>query len=255
MHTDTHRVRNQILCSEMKRIWIFLLCFFLVLDLNAARKGDGIDDTVVAGSSITSPANYTWCMWYQNASAPGTVEVDQPLNFSNTNADTSFGFSWDHHNSTFTQAAFHREAGGTFQAAQLTSILSFDTWYHICGTYDGTDLKSWLDGTNEATTPAAELGATAPTPSALAGRAGTAAFDDGTIAETALWNVALTSDEIGALSGGQAVSMTRPGSLVLYWPLWGVASLEPDLSGNANNGIVTGATVADHAPVGPYKVR
>ena len=41
-------------------------------------------------------------------------------------------------------------------------------------------------------------------------------------------------------------------AVVLDKPLYGVASPEPDLSGNGNNGTVTGTVLADHAPVGPY---
>ena len=40
-----------------------------------------------------------------------------------------------------------------------------------------------------------------------------------------------------------------------FWPLWGVATPEPDLSGNGNNGTVTGAVVADGPPVGVYGPR
>lgn len=39
-------------------------------------------------------------------------------------------------------------------------------------------------------------------------------------------------------------------SLVGFWDLYGTGT-QPDYSGNGNNGTVTGATVADHVPLGP----
>ena len=38
----------------------------------------------------------------------------------------------------------------------------------------------------------------------------------------------------------------------LYLPMWGLSSPEPDLSGNANNGTLTGTSYADHPPVTGY---
>ena len=79
------------------------------------------------------------------------------------------------------------------------------------------------------------------TPYALAGKAGTANFDDGTIAEVTLWaEVALTAGEISALAQGVSPNLIRPIGRLLQWPMWGVASPEPDISGTSNNGTVTG---------------
>ena len=75
----------------------------------------------------------------------------------------------------------------------------------------------------------------------------------GRIAECGIWNVALSDNEIVSLATGVPPSRIRPGSLKGYWPLWGAAFPEPDLSGNRNSGTQTGTlSAADHAPVGPY---
>jgi hypothetical protein len=74
----------------------------------------------------------------------------------------------------------------------------------------------------------------------------------GSIAEVGIWNVALTAAEIAALATGVQPRYVRPGSLVAYYPLWGLSgsSTEPDLSGSANNLTLTGSpTQANHGPV------
>ena len=69
----------------------------------------------------------------------------------------------------------------------------------------------------------------------------------GSVAEVAVWNVPLTLNEVVTLATVCPDSVRRT-SLVAYYPLYGAASPEPDLSGGVNNGTVTGTTVANHAP-------
>jgi hypothetical protein len=75
------------------------------------------------------------------------------------------------------------------------------------------------------------------------------------IAEAALWNVALTASEITALAAGVRPSRVRPGALKGYWPLFGLGSYEPDLSGKGNNGTLIGTSYANHAPVTTFSKR
>jgi hypothetical protein len=43
---------------------------------------------------------------------------------------------------------------------------------------------------------------------------------------------------------------TAPTQVVAgFWPLWGLSSPEPDLSGNRNDGTVTGAVRSNHPPI------
>lgn len=75
----------------------------------------------------------------------------------------------------------------------------------------------------------------------------------GRIGEVGVYNVALSDAEVAAHAGGVSLRLIRPASLVGYWPVWGVASPEPDLSGGGRNMTLTGTPAqADHAPVMPY---
>lgn len=78
-----------------------------------------------------------------------------------------------------------------------------------------------------------------------------AAFE-GTIAEVAIWNDILSPAERGGLSTKCPISIRRT-ALAGYFPLWGASgsSTEPDMSGNGNNGVLSGTSPANHAPCAP----
>jgi len=63
-----------------------------------------------------------------------------------------------------------------------------------------------------------------------------------------LSNVKLTSP---TLAGGVSPRTLRRDNLLLYWPLWGLDTTEPDLSANNRTGAVTDTTFHPHAPVPP----
>jgi hypothetical protein len=75
------------------------------------------------------------------------------------------------------------------------------------------------------------------------------------LAEFGMWNVVLTAAEISALTNGARPYTIRPVSLLAYYPLDGIQSPEPDISGNALNLTVTGATLAAGPPVMPFSPR
>lgn len=77
----------------------------------------------------------------------------------------------------------------------------------------------------------------------------------GSMADWAFWNVILTQEEIKALAAGIRPYRIRPKSLICYLPLGGLSSPEPDLSGNAFNGVVTGATYANDPPFTMFTPR
>jgi len=74
---------------------------------------------------------------------------------------------------------------------------------------------------------------------------------NGLVAEAAVWDAALTDAEFAALAKGVSASKIRPTHLKGYWPLFGTATPEADLSGNGSNMALTGSVpAANHAPVG-----
>lgn len=78
-------------------------------------------------------------------------------------------------------------------------------------------------------------------------------FWKGNIADVAIWKAAttvspLTNSEIVALSAGARPYQIRPGNLIRWWPIDGLQSPEPEFSGAADNGTLTGTALATTAP-------
>lgn len=78
----------------------------------------------------------------------------------------------------------------------------------------------------------------------------------GKIADAAFWvGAALAQGEATALARGARPYMIRPLQLKGYWPLDGLRSPEPDLSGNVNNLTLTGTALASGPPVAMFTPR
>jgi hypothetical protein len=136
--------------------------------------------------------NYTWMMWVQSPSAPTTTSVSQPI--QNGNGPDIWGFAWSHTVASVMQAAFHETNSGTYVTAQLTTPLQANLNYHIATTYDGSNLKIYLNGALQTTTSVGSVG----TPSQnfyLCGLPGVSQFA-GLIDEVKIWNRALSAAEV-----------------------------------------------------------
>jgi hypothetical protein len=94
---------------------------------------------------------YSWSMWIKGDTAPTCPSPplgnEQPL----WNADAQFNFSWGHTGCTFMQAAAHTD--GTWRSAKIQTSLFGSTWYHVAATYGSGELKVYLNGILEQTTP------------------------------------------------------------------------------------------------------
>jgi hypothetical protein len=73
-------------------------------------------------------------------------------------------------------------------------------------------------------------------------------FMSGSMADCAVWNTNLSSSDIAKLAAGYRPIDVNSANLVGWWPLSGYSSPEPDISGNANNGTLTGTSQAAMPP-------
>jgi hypothetical protein len=135
-----------------------------------------------------------------------------------------------------------------------SSTINDGAWHHVAVRTNGAAGAFFRDGVADGTFVHVDPSAYTGTKRIGAVSDGSAPFA-GTLAEIGVWTEALSDAEIAAQAGGVPPHQVRRAVLAGYWPLWGVASPEPDLSGNANHGTVTGATAADHAPVGPHVLQ
>ena len=129
--------------------------------------------------------------------------------------------------------------------AETSTGYSTGVWNHACGVSGAANSRAaYLNGGGKGTNT------TSRTPSGLTrmrvGGFGSSPDMDGKIAEVAVWNVALTDDEVLMLSLGFSPLLIRPGNLISYWPIIGRTSPEIDIvGGNA-------LTVNGSAPVSAH---
>ncbi len=130
--------------------------------------------------------------------------------------------------------------------ASNTQTVTTGVWYHTGVSYNGTNFVFYWNGV------AVGSGSNATTVSSAQyyiGSSGSGTeFFNGTLADIASWNVVLTAAEFAALALGARPGRIRRSSLNGWWPLDGLQSPEPDLSGNKFNGTLVTAVASNPGP-------
>lgn len=131
--------------------------------------------------------------------------------------------------------------------------LNQSAWNHVSFTWDDVtnDQRLYLNGTEIGSNSTNDMHVSQDL--ALGNQTtanGGAVNMDGRLAEWAIWNVVLTSGQAAILSRRIGVPRVRQDALTNHWPIYGTGSPEPNYRGTSAL-TVTGATVADHAPVQP----
>ena len=108
------------------------------------------------------------------------------------------------------------------QTAATSTGYSANTWHHACGIFaSATDRRAYIDGGSKGTNT------TAQSPVSLSHTSlgwlwrsdNPAPALAGSIAEAAIWDVALTDEEVAALGKGLCPLFVRPQNIVAYWSL------------------------------------
>lgn len=194
---------------------------------------------------------YTLACWVKLTSGQGGFMLSgEPL----TSTSVPYTALYVNSGAGSVHASCDHQSGVSSQSAANSagSLFSLNAWQHIAGVFASqTSRQCYVNGVLRATDTADESTAWAGFQFVEACRINTnGATGTGTVAEVAIWVAALNALELDALWRGTPAHRVRPTALRLYWPLWGVATTEIDLAGQQRSGTVTGATVADHAPVG-----
>lgn len=182
---------------------------FVTGKLNQAIQFDGTDD-YASSPNVEIPANYSVAFWFKNDLRAPDATPTQPFSWNSSNGQ-GIRFSWGD------GTAGNRQAWtlyyGVTDTLQYSAPLEQSKWYHIAVTYDGTDLKTYLNGSLDqslAVGPAIDTGS--DTVNIGAGAGGTTSFSDGTIDEIAVWNTDLTNAEVNSLYESQKATYVNKGT-------------------------------------------
>jgi hypothetical protein len=109
---------------------------------------DGVGGFAQLDTPFSSGA-YTFLAWIKGTAAPSAINEHVVMNGL---TNETWGLSWGHGDPAFQQAWQHRDGGGNYWAAKLTTPLVGGVWYHIAASYDGSNIRIYLNGTLQATT-------------------------------------------------------------------------------------------------------
>jgi hypothetical protein len=121
-----------------------------------------------------------------------------------------------------TAVRFDAAGGGGVATASSSAAATDAVWNHCAAVATTTTSRAaFLNGANKGTNTDSRdpFGSTLTTFSIGRSAQATPQYTNGDLAEAAVWNVALTDDEVAALGKGVCPLLIRPTSLVAYWPL------------------------------------
>jgi hypothetical protein len=220
-----------------------LLAGLLITEASASRlfdaaNPDSIENQVTA---VVSNEPFTFAAWVYPTSFATTSTI------VSIGSGASSGESWRLGIDTSGQGFVDKLFTGASPSgvSRMASAMTVNTWNQLTGVFTSdtsrtvwqnasaatVDTTSVTDFTVNRTSIGIQAGnLSAPRPAAAR------------IAEVAIWNIALSSDDINALSKGFSPQLVRPQNLVLYVPLIrNVGDLRNSLALTT-----TGTTVADH---------
>ncbi len=214
-----------------------------------ARSCDGSTHFIQTSLLVNYITNWTLCAWVKR-SAPGTSRNDCIYNRS---THPSFQRQIYMGYSTADKLILDQPfvVGIVVGAATITDT----NWHHCAARRSGNDFTTFIDGAVDGTATAAIGQENCNTGSQWASEGWFGLRLAGSIAEAAIWDVALSDGEVTALAKGVLPSRIRRASLGGYWPFHGIQSPEPDFSGSGNSATLTGTAKANHPPVNLMSVN
>jgi len=204
-----------------------------------AYSFDGVDDYIEGATAPVTAVPLTMASWFRvNVDQVGvTIALDTAASNSQFQAYVRGSVGG-------TRVAAGSVESGTNSFASSSTSYTPSVWGHMAAVFtSATSRDIYLDG------GPIESNATSSTPTGInrvriGARFSTSlgSFFSGLIAETAIWNAALTGSEIASLAKGISPRRIRPGSLRFYAPL--VREAIDIVGGVALT--VNGAVAADH---------
>ena len=123
--------------------------------INRARRFNGVDDIIYTANAVVNHATLTTDMamkytidgWFRHTNEVTTAETIATLRSANNY----------HHGTIALQSngiSFYREIDmGKFITYTNEAMLTDGLWHHVCGTFDNTNMRFYVDGVKVGTTP------------------------------------------------------------------------------------------------------
>lgn len=211
------------------------------------------------GNAVLTATPFTMACWFKLGNSADAL--DHPLiSICRGGGGTGGNFDgwWLDYDNTDPTKGLHlysSHEGGNFGGAITSNKVTDSLWHFALATFTSTTSRTvFLDNGTGATD------ATSVTPASLAhtmvsnvlDNAGANNFGNNQdVAEACWWNVVLNASERAALFAGIPMRRVRPGAILAYLPVWGLASPEPEMTGPAaRTWTLTGtAAQSNHPPV------
>lgn len=201
------------------------------------------------GSAVVSGPPFTIAAWFYLENSSHTFySMPSIHNSSTTDAGNYHALEVD---SSAVYAESKVLAADVGNYATSSAAPSIGAWQHACGVFSATNSRAaYLNGGNKGT----NAGTFAPTVNMtdigrLRAFAASPIYGTGRVAEVAIWDAALTDEEVASLAKGFAPHLIRPGNLVSYWPLLGNTSPEIDIISANGLTLVNAPTKIEHPPI------
>lgn len=187
------------------------------------------------------------------ANKPSGTEQGVLISIGDTAADTMFSMRYSSVEDVEVTA---RQAGTSGVATSSGAGTAGDAWFHACGVYRTTTSRdAYRAGANKGSN------ATSITPTGLdrtyigfGANSGSTDFHAGYVAEVAIWNIALSDQDVADLARGLSPLYVHPESLVLYSPLIGRMTAENDIISGLNWTHNAGPTQVPHPRIIPMSL-
>jgi hypothetical protein len=173
---------------------------------NYSMHFDATDDYITSGYTFpTGDADKSFSLWFN-------LDSSQYAWLIAGGADTDSNAFGLYVNGT--TLSFHGN-GGTYDMALAGTTFATGTWYHVAVTYDGTNIRGYVNGILDTTKSAALVTSSATI--RLGVRQNGSHFFDGFLDEVAVWNSVLTSAQINDIYNGGVPAALTSLSPIGWW--------------------------------------
>ena len=189
---------------------------------NYSMSFDGSDDYIDVGdnNSLNPTSQLTLSVWVKKIGS-GTGSTPAVYSSSKSSSNNGGFLITLHPTSSRFQFYVDTTGSGGWVFIQNNINIVANQWYHIVSTWDGSNIKMYVDGVLQTNTASVSQIVYSIDISATIGKYATSYFN-GSIDEVAVWNTALTSTQVSEIYNATGTNLTKDlttvsGSNLIYW--------------------------------------